>query len=101
VRSSQVASANMLQLTTSVAQAQPTTPCAGSPSPKKVNQIDSVTLMNSEPTCNNVTNLGRPRGLVECAVNTKQKGWRQGQRQNGKVVANLHPQGWGHFCPSQ
>ena len=101
MRSSQVASANRLQLTTSVAQAQPTTPCAGSPSPKKVNQMDSGTLMNSEPTYNNVTNLGQPRGLVERAVNTKQKGWRQGQRQNGKVVADLYPQGRGHFCPSQ
>jgi hypothetical protein len=34
------AKASMLQLTTSVAQAQPTTPCAGRPAPPKVNQID-------------------------------------------------------------
>jgi hypothetical protein len=60
VRSSQMASASMLPLTTRVAHAHPTTPCAGSPAPPKVNQIDSGSLMNSEPTCSQVTSLGRP-----------------------------------------
>ena len=51
----------MLQLTTSVAQAQPTTPCAGRPAPPNVNHTDSGSLMNSEPTCSQVTSWGLPR----------------------------------------
>ena len=63
-RSSHTAKASMLQLTTSVAQAQPTTPCAGRPPPPKVNHTDSGSLMNSEPTCSHVTRRGWPRAWL-------------------------------------
>ena len=44
----------MSTLTTSVAQAQPTAPSAGRPSPPKANQIDNGILTSNEAACNQV-----------------------------------------------
>jgi hypothetical protein len=49
------------QLTTTVAQAQPTAPWPSRPSPPKANQIDSGTLTASEAICSQVTSSGLPR----------------------------------------
>jgi len=51
----------MSTLTTSVAQAQPTAPSAGRPSPPKANQIDNGILTSSEAACNQVTSTGLPK----------------------------------------
>ena len=58
--SSQSASNAIVYSTTSVAQAQPTTPIDGMPAPPKQNQIESGNLIPSEASCSHVTSCGLP-----------------------------------------
>ena len=58
--SSHSASASIKALTTSVAQAHPTTPNAGKPRPPNANQIDNGIFTTSDAACSQVTSTGLP-----------------------------------------